>query len=99
MVLRKLRQESEIALRHLKVLEFVKKNQPIGIFKLAELMNVPKHKIRYSLRILEHSGIIEPTQYGAVLREDSEKILENMKREIKELGKCINRLDQVIQKL
>jgi predicted transcriptional regulator len=99
MVLRRLKQEAEIALRHLDVLEVVKENQPIGIFKLAELMNMPKHKIRYSLRVLEQSGIIEPTQYGAVLREGSRNVLENLKKEIRELNEHMNRMNKVIQKL
>ncbi len=99
MVLRKLKQEAEIALRHLEVLEVVKENQPIGIFKLAEIMKIPKHKIRYSLRILEQAGIIEPTQYGAIIREDSDKVFENLKKEIKEISEHINKLNEIIQKL
>jgi len=99
MVLRKLKQEAEIALRHLEVLEVVKENQPIGIFKLAEIMNMPKHKIRYSLRILEQSGIIEPTQYGAIIKDDSEKIFENLKKEIREISEYINKMNEIIQKL
>ena len=98
MVLRKLRQEAEIALRHLEVLEVVKENQPIGIFKLAEIMNMPKHKIRYSLRILEQSGIIEPTQYGAIIKDDSEKIFENLRKEVKEIKECVDKLSEIIQK-
>jgi predicted transcriptional regulator len=99
MVLRKLRQEAEIALRHLEVLEVVKENQPIGIFKLAEIMNMPKHKIRYSLRILEQSGIIEPTQYGAIIKDDSDKIFENLKKEIEEISEYVNKLNKIIQEL
>lgn len=99
MVLRKLKQEAEIALRHLEVLEVVKENQPIGIFKLAEIMNMPKHKIRYSLRILEQSGIIEPTQYGAIIKDDSEKVFENLKKEIREISEYINKMNEIIQKL
>jgi predicted transcriptional regulator len=85
MVLRKLKQESEIALRHLMVLHQVWKHQPIGIFKLSETLGMPKHRIRYSLRVLEQSGIIEPTQYGAIIRENAERELERLKKEIEEI--------------
>jgi predicted transcriptional regulator len=87
MALRKLRQESEIALRHLLVLHHVWKNQPIGIFRLSEILNMPKHRVRYSLRVLEQSGIIEPTQYGAVIKSGAEKELEKLKNEIREIIK------------
>ena len=85
MVLRKLRQESEIALRHLLVLHHVWKNQPIGIFKLSEMLKMPKHRVRYSLRVLEQSGIIEPTQYGAVIKKGAEKEIEKLKKEMEEI--------------
>jgi predicted transcriptional regulator len=85
MVLRKMRQESEIALRHLLVLHHVWKNQPIGIFKLSEILKMPKHRVRYSLRVLEQSGIIEPTQYGAVIKKGAEKEIERLKKEVEEI--------------
>jgi predicted transcriptional regulator len=85
MALRKLKQESEIALRHLLVLHHVWKNQPIGIFRLSEILNMPKHRVRYSLRVLEQSGIIEPTQYGAVIKNGADRELEKLKNEIEEI--------------
>ncbi|MFO7966592.1 MAG: hypothetical protein R6U44_03230 [Archaeoglobaceae archaeon] len=99
MVLKKLNHESEIALRHLEVLQIVGENQPIGIFKLAELMNLPRHKIRYSLRVLEQSGMIEPTQYGAVLKEDQKKLVENMKKDVDEVAHRVEKMTQLISKL
>lgn len=91
-MLKKLKQESEIALRHIIVLQEVQKNQPIGIFKLSELLNMPKHRIRYSLRVLEQSGIIEATQYGAVIKEGAEKEFEKLKKEIDTIIKNIEEL-------
>jgi len=98
MVLKKLNQESEIALRHLQVMETVWENQPIGIFKLAEIMKLPRHKIRYSLRVLEQSGIIQPTQYGAIIKEDSNETIEKMKNDLKEAIRRIEQMSQMIQK-
>jgi predicted transcriptional regulator len=99
MVLRKLRQESEIALRHLLVLHHVWKNQPIGIFKLSELLNMPKHRVRYSLRVLEQSGIIEPTQYGAVIKKGAEKEIERLKKEMEEILRNTMDVDKRLKEL
>ncbi|HID43512.1 MAG TPA: hypothetical protein EYP30_07045 [Archaeoglobaceae archaeon] len=98
MVLKKLNQESEIALRHLQVMQTVWKNQPIGIFKLAEIMNVPRHKIRYSLRVLEQSGIIQPTQYGAIIKEETIKLIEDMKKDLQEALKRIDEMKGILEK-
>jgi len=99
MVLKRLKQEAEVALRHLDVLDFVEKNQPIGIFKLAEQINLPKHKVRYSLRVLEQAGIIEPTQHGAMVRDDADKVFEKLKEEIREIKSIIEELEKKIDDL
>ena len=52
--------------RDLSILEAVIENGPIGIVRLAEETGVPKHKVRYSLRMLEDDELIEPTPQGAV---------------------------------
>ncbi len=99
MVLRKLKQESEIALRHLMVLHQVWKHQPIGIFKLSEVLGMPKHRIRYSLRVLEQSGIIEPTQYGAIIRENADREIEKLKTEILEILRNTEEVKKMIEEL
>ncbi len=99
MVLKKLRQEAEIALRHLEVMQAVMEHQPIGIFKLAELMDMPRHKIRYSLRVLEQSGIIEPTQYGAIIRDDADGIISTLKEEVREVKKFVEKMEEILEKL
>ncbi|WP_336329400.1 winged helix-turn-helix transcriptional regulator [Haloarcula sp. CGMCC 1.2071] len=52
--------------RDLSILEAVMENGPIGIVRLAEETGVPKHKVRYSLRMLEDDELIEPTPQGAI---------------------------------
>ncbi|WP_436909762.1 winged helix-turn-helix transcriptional regulator [Halosimplex marinum] len=52
--------------RDLRILEAVIESGPIGIVRLAEETDVPEHKVRYSLRMLEDDGLIEPTPNGAV---------------------------------
>lgn len=99
MVLNKLKNEAEIALRHLSVLKVVLEKQPIGIFKLSEILNMPKHKVRYSLRVLEQSGIIAPTHQGAVIRENGHKKIEELKKEIEEVKKILNEIEEIIKKM
>lgn len=97
MVLRKLKQEAEVALRHLEVLELVEKNQPIGIFKLADMIKLPKHKVRYSLRVLEQSGIIEPTQHGAMVRDDADEVFKKLREEIRDIKDLIDKIEKKIE--
>ena len=48
------------------MLEAVLKHHPIGISRLASETGVDEHKARYSLRMLENDGLVEPTAQGAV---------------------------------
>ncbi|KAA0009168.1 MAG: winged helix-turn-helix transcriptional regulator [Thermoplasmata archaeon] len=52
--------------RHLKVLKAVIENEPIGIIRLSQKTGLPLHAVRYSLRILEGEGLIEPSKSGAI---------------------------------
>ena len=96
MITSKLEEEMDIVRRHIKVLKMVMENQPIGIIKLAQMMELPEHKIRYSLRILEQEKLIEPTPEGArvtkrakkeirTVRESVERIIKNAEEMLKEL--------------
>lgn len=58
-------EEQELLRRHIRVLKVVRENEPVGIIKLSELTDEPQHKVRYSLRVLEEEGLIEPTSMGA----------------------------------
>ena len=62
----KIEAELELLQRHVEILKAVKDNEPIGIIRLSEITNHPQHKVRYSLRILEQEGLIEPSAQGAV---------------------------------
>ncbi len=99
MVFSKLQSEAEIVIRHLQVLKAVMEKQPIGIFKLSDLLNMPKHRVRYSLRVLEHSGIIVPTQYGAMIKEEGYPKIENLKNEIEKIKEMILKIEQMVKNL
>lgn len=99
MVLKKLKAESEIVLRHLQVLKAVTEKQPVGIFKLSDILNMPKHRVRYSLRVLEQSGIIVPTQYGAMVKDEGYDRIEELKNEIKEIKNILGNIEELLNKL
>ncbi len=88
--------EIELIRRHVKILKLVIKNQPIGIIRLAKLSRLPQHKVRYSLRALERSGIIKPSLQGAVSTDKAEKFLKALPSKVKPLA---DRLQEVISLL
>ncbi len=99
MVFRKLKSEAEIVLRHLEVMRTVMEKQPVGIFKLSDILNMPKHRVRYSLRVLEQSGIIVPTQYGAMIRDEGYDKIEEMKKELEDIKNLIGQIEDLLNKL
>lgn len=52
--------------RDLRILEAVIEHGPIGIVTLSEEADVPEHKVRYSLRMLENDELVQPTPQGAI---------------------------------
>ncbi len=61
--------ELDLLIRHVDVLRTVRDHGPIGIIRLSQVTGQPQHMIRYSLRTLEHDGIIKPSASGAVITE------------------------------
>jgi predicted transcriptional regulator len=78
MLITKLETELEMFERHLIILKFVLEQEPIGIMKLSEVTGLPKHKVRYSLRVLEHEGLIGPSAHGAVTTEKTRKFVDSI---------------------
>ena len=88
--------ELDILKRHIMVLEVLKKNEPAGIIKLSELTSHPQHMVRYSLRILEQDGLIEPSPQGAITTEAVEKTVALLKSKLKDMRKTIDELMETI---
>jgi predicted transcriptional regulator len=61
--------ELDLLIRHIEVLRTVRDHGPIGIIRLSQVTGQPQHVIRYSLRTLEHDGIIRPSAQGAVVTD------------------------------
>ena len=84
-MLKKLKSEIELVSRHLEVIRAVVEHQPIGIMKLSEVLDLPYHRVRYSLRILEQEGYIRASPAGAVATALAADLLSGLEGEIDEL--------------
>jgi len=81
--------------RHLIILKQVVENEPIGILKLAEETNIPSHKVRYSLRVLEQEGLIKASAPGAVTTEQMAEFLQELEGMIENLAKRAEDLKKI----
>ena len=84
--------ELEILRRHVNVLKTLQENQPMGIIKLAELTDYPQHMVRYSLRMLEHEGVVEPSSKGAVTTDEVPKTLHSLKNALNGISKTVDKV-------
>ncbi|MFQ6128283.1 MAG: hypothetical protein ACE5QW_05215 [Thermoplasmata archaeon] len=82
----------ELLQRHVEMLKTIRDNQPIGIIKLSEMFNYPRHKVRYSLRILEEEGLIRPTPEGALVTNKVAEYLDRVKKSLDETLSMIEEL-------
>ena len=81
--------------RDLRILEAVIESGPIGIVRLSEETDVPEHKVRYSLRMLEDDELIEPTPNGAVPADGIDDHIEQMNEGIDDLVARLEELEEV----
>ena len=93
----KIELELELLQRHVQMLKTIIENGPIGIIRLSELTSHPQHKVRYSLRILEQEGLIEPSSEGAVVTQYLREYLSNLSKILKEMEKNIKTLQQELE--
>ncbi len=66
-IFKEVNEDIETLERHIIIIKTLLKEQPMGIIKMSQQTGIPEHKIRYSLRILEHEEIIEASREGAIL--------------------------------
>ena len=89
--------ELDILKRHVHVLKVLQKNEPAGIIKLSELTKHPQHMVRYSLRILEQEGLIEPSPQGAVTTNKVTKAIPMLKQKLKGMNGTINDIIKAVE--
>lgn len=88
-MIQKLMNEVELVARHLEVIRAVLDNQPIGILKLSEILGIPSHRVRYSLKVLEHSGYIKASPAGAVATEKAAELIGSLNEDLDSLIRLI----------
>ena len=91
--------ETEVGIlkRHVKILKTLREKQPMGIIKLSELTNYPQHMVRYSLRILEQDGLIEPSPQGAITTDDADKTIVILKKSLQKINDTTKELIKTLE--
>ena len=89
--------ELEILKRHIFVLKTLQDKQPMGIIKLSELTKYPQHMVRYSLRILEQDGLIEPSPQGAVTTGEVKNTMSLLKKTLQNISKSADELKKALE--
>jgi len=84
-MIRKMKEEIELLSRHLEVVKAVAEHQPIGIMKLSELLDLPSHRIRYSLHVLEQLGYIRASPDGAVATPQTHELFVHLDHDLDDL--------------
>ena len=87
-----LSEDVELLERHISILKTVKENQPVGLIRLSEMTGIPKHRVRYSLKLLEQQGIIHATPDGATVTDRNDGFISETSTYIDELAKRIEAL-------
>lgn len=99
MLIKRVEEELDLLKRHIKTLKIAYKKGPIGMGKISNETNIPKHKVRYSLRILEKEDLIKPTNQGAVAKNiksfiaDFSKKVEKESNKLKEIKELVDSFD------
>ncbi len=88
MISDKIKAELELMKRHLRIMRLLME-KPIGIVRLSQLTGLPKHQVRYSLRIMQQNNFLTPTTRGAILNEKGRNACKSFEKVKKELIKTI----------
>ncbi len=91
-MLGKIKEDISLAERHIGVLITVREHGPIGIIKLAELLHLPQHRIRYSLRVLEGYGYIRASPTGAVITPEGDALFSHLNDDLDDLVAILSRM-------
>jgi predicted transcriptional regulator len=89
--------EFDILKRHIHVLKTLQAHQPMGIIKLSEMTQFPQHMVRYSLRILEQDGLIEPSPQGAITTDAAGTTMESLRQSLQNMRQYIDELLKEIE--
>ena len=97
-IMEKMTSELELIERHVMMLRATRENQPIGIIRLSEILGIPKHKVRYSLRLLENEGLISPSTDGAKVTDRYDEFMADVERALNGLRDRIDHLRSIFSR-
>ena len=89
-------EDVELLERHISILKTVKGTQPVGLIRLSEMTGIPKHRVRYSLKLLEQQGIIIATPEGATVSDRYDGFMNEISSYIDELATRIGELRELL---
>lgn len=85
-------EELNLLERHIKILQLLNKEGPLGIMRISQITSIPQHRVRYSLRILETEGMISATPEGAKIIGNVDEFIKKMKNGIAEVEKKMDNI-------
>ena len=88
----RIEEELELLSRNVEILEKLSKSPPIGIIRLSEALQLPIHKTRYSLHLLEREGVIQPSADGAVVTDKATEFWAGLNQSLDRMSALIQRL-------
>jgi len=88
----RIEEELELLVRNVDILEKLAKSPPIGIIRLSEALELPIHKTRYSLHLLEREGVIQPSADGAVVTDRAVEFWSSLNRSLDRMTELIQHL-------
>jgi predicted transcriptional regulator len=89
--------ELDLLKRHMMMLNAIIENEPVGIIRLSEMLNCPQHKVRYSMRILEHEGLIKPSLEGAITTDSIHDFLARLSKILSEINKSVKDIEKTLR--
>jgi predicted transcriptional regulator len=88
----RIEEELDLLARNVDILEKLAKSPPIGIIRLSEALQLPIHKTRYSLHLLEREGVIQPSADGAVITDKSKEFWADLNQSLERMSAIIQHL-------
>ena len=88
----RIKEELDLLARNVDILEKLSKSPPIGIIRLSEALELPIHKTRYSLHLLEREGVIQPSADGAVVTDRAAEFWDSLNRSLDRMTELIQHL-------
>ncbi len=82
-------EELDLLSRNVDILQRVSGGTPLGIIRLSDMMQLPIHKVRYSLHLLEREGVIQPSANGAVVTDKAKDFWDDLDRGLDRMTESI----------